>query len=70
MVVLIDCRASHNFILIDLVAKLGILLVGTHSIDVLMDIGLLVLGTGLCTYNNKTLRSKHIFVLSYWVAPI
>ena len=40
VVVLIDCRASHNFIAADLVEKLGIPRVGTHSFGVLMGMGL------------------------------
>ena len=48
VVVLIDSGASHNFISTDLVEKLGIPSVGTHSFKVLMGTGLSVKGVGLC----------------------
>ena len=48
MVVLIDCGASHNFILVELFAKLGIPSVGTHNFGVLMGTDLSVQGTSLC----------------------
>ena len=47
VVVLIDCGASHNFISMDLVQKLGIPSVGSHCFGVLMGIGLSVKGEGL-----------------------
>ena len=48
VVVLIDCGASHNFISMDLVEKLGMPSVDTHSFGVLMGTGLSVKGVGLC----------------------
>ena len=40
--VLIDCRASHNFISADLVTRLGIPCVDSHNFGVLIGIGLSV----------------------------
>ena len=48
VIVLIDRGASHNFISVELVAKLGIPSIGTHNFGVLMGTSLSVQGTGLC----------------------
>ena len=48
VVVLIDCGGSHNFISVDLVAKLGIPSASTHNFGVPMETGLSVQGMGLC----------------------
>ena len=48
VVVLINCGASHNFIKVDLVTRLGIPFVYSHNFGVLMGMRLSVQGAGLC----------------------
>ena len=48
VVVLIDYGASHNFIFVELVERLGIPRIGTHSFGVLMGTGISVKGEGIC----------------------
>ena len=48
VVVLIDCGDPHYFISVELVERLGIPCLGTHSIEVFMGTGILVKGEGIC----------------------
>lgn len=48
VIVLIDCRATHNFISSDLVQQLSIPRTETNSYGVLMGTGLTVKGSGIC----------------------
>ena len=61
IVVLINCEASHNFTATDLVQKLGIPRVGTHSFGVLMSMGLSVKGEGIC--KGVVLKLQNIVVV-------
>ena len=65
VIVLINCGASHNFILVELVAKLGIPSIGTHNFRVLMGAGLLVQGISLC--NGVLLQLQDIEVKAYFL---
>ena len=62
VVVLIDCGASHNFISMDLVQKLGIPSVSSHCFGVRMGTGLSIKGEGLC--KEVTLQLQNFKVIA------
>ena len=57
--VLIDCGDSHNFISTDLMEKLAIPSVGTHSFGALMGIGLSIKRCGSLSRGEATV-TEHL----------